>query len=248
MRRILLIATSLCLPGWGWAQAGPPFLTNDPGTPGDGHWEINLGYVPTAVPGSRSDQLPQLDVNFGLGERLQLTYELPYVIESDAGKSNRTGWSNSVVGIKWRFVDQGERGWNLSTFPQLELRASAAALAAGIAGPAPRLLLPVEVTHPIGPVDLNVEAGYFIPWHGSGEAILGCVVGKSVNPRLELDAEVFDDRLADASPTVVIDVGGRFRIRDRLIALFMAGRGITGAAATQPTFLGYFGLQILLGH
>ena len=24
------------------AQAGPPFLTNDPGTPGNANWEINM--------------------------------------------------------------------------------------------------------------------------------------------------------------------------------------------------------------
>ena len=27
------------------AQGGPPFLTDDPGTPGDGRWEINLAFT-----------------------------------------------------------------------------------------------------------------------------------------------------------------------------------------------------------
>jgi hypothetical protein len=28
------------------AQGGPPYYTNDPGTPGHLNWEINLGYMP----------------------------------------------------------------------------------------------------------------------------------------------------------------------------------------------------------
>jgi hypothetical protein len=28
------------------AQGGPPYYTNDPGTPGNLNWEINLGYMP----------------------------------------------------------------------------------------------------------------------------------------------------------------------------------------------------------
>ena len=28
------------------AQGGPPYYTNDPGTPGNFNWEINLGYMP----------------------------------------------------------------------------------------------------------------------------------------------------------------------------------------------------------
>ena len=28
------------------AQGGPPYYTNDPGTPGNLNWEINVGYMP----------------------------------------------------------------------------------------------------------------------------------------------------------------------------------------------------------
>jgi hypothetical protein len=29
-----------------FAQGGPPYYTNDPGTPGHLNWEINVGYMP----------------------------------------------------------------------------------------------------------------------------------------------------------------------------------------------------------
>ena len=54
------------------AQGGPPFITDDPDTPGANNWEIN-----TAVIGARSHQhwdlaAPDLDINYGWGERLAL--------------------------------------------------------------------------------------------------------------------------------------------------------------------------------
>jgi hypothetical protein len=57
------------------AQGGPPYYTNDPGTPGNLQWEINLGYMPFLFPNSSITHTPDLDINFGIGDRIQLTYE-----------------------------------------------------------------------------------------------------------------------------------------------------------------------------
>ena len=51
------------------AQGGPPLITNDPDTPGAGHWEINLAAAGTHASGSWEVSLPDLDVNYGLGGR-----------------------------------------------------------------------------------------------------------------------------------------------------------------------------------
>lgn len=52
-------------------------VTDDPGTPGDGHWEINLASI-----GSRSSSywliaVPDADINYGWGERVQLKIDTP---------------------------------------------------------------------------------------------------------------------------------------------------------------------------
>src|SRR5580693_9919991 len=105
-----LLAALLHCPGMAGAQAGPPFLTNDPGTPGNANWEINLGSMQTIARGSSAYQVPQIDLNFGVGDRIQLTYEIPYVFQESSGQSGATGWGNAYPGIKWRFLDQGEEG------------------------------------------------------------------------------------------------------------------------------------------
>ena len=81
----LIVLALLLAPCAAHAQGGPPFLTNDPGTPGDGHWEINVAAAQTLERGIDSYQLPQFDFNYGVGERVQLTYEVPYVIDTTPG-------------------------------------------------------------------------------------------------------------------------------------------------------------------
>ncbi len=229
------------------AQGGPPFLTNDPGTPGAGNWEINLGAAATHASGTGSYQLPQLDVNFGLGDRVQLTVEAPYVLQYSSGASAQEGWSNVFLGVKWRFLDQGEEGWQASVFPQFETAGSRLAQRNGIAIAGPRLLLPVELVHKVGPLDVNVEAGYYLPRNGYSERFLGVALGRELSPRLELDGEIYADKASGAPPDdTIADVGLRYKLHPAFILLGLAGRSIAGTGGEHAQFVGYLGVQILL--
>ena len=207
----------------------------------------------TLTHGIDSYQLPQFDLNYGLGERVQLTYEVPYVVDTMPGEPHHSGWSNAYPGVKWRFLDQGEDGWQLSTFPQVETGAAALAQQRGLASPGPRFLLPFEAAKKVGPIDLDVEAGYYFPKQGLRERIIGLVAGHSFGGGLELDAELYDDRAIGSDGAVggvprytLLDLGGRYKLARGIIALFMAGRSVTGTGGEGPTFNGYFGVQILL--
>ncbi|HMD28540.1 MAG TPA: hypothetical protein VKH13_08225 [Steroidobacteraceae bacterium] len=228
------------------AQAGPPFLTNDPGTPGNANWEINLASMQTIARGISSYQVPQIDLNFGLGDRIQLTYEIPYIVQTSSGQPQQSGWGNGYPGVKWRFLDEGEDGWQMSIFPQVETGASSLARQKGIAVAGPRYLMPFEVTKKVGEFNVDFEAGYYFPGNGPKERILGLVAGRPVTQRLELDAELYDDRVYDGAHSTTLDFGGRFKLGRGFIALFMAGRSI--GANGEPQFIGYFGVQILLSN
>ena len=243
-----LLITELLMPCGARADAGPPYLTNDPGTPGDGHWEINLASMQTIERAQASYELPQIDINLGVGERIQLSYEIPYVVQTSSGGPRESGWSNTTIGVKWRFLDQGEGGWQVSTFPQLQAAGSTAAQRTGIAVDGPRLLLPLEVARTVGPLSLNFEAGYYRPWHGPEERILGVVAGRSVTARLELDAEIYNDHVLGSENVTTADVGGRFKLARGFILLFMAGRSLGATSTGQVQFLGFLGIQILLSN
>src|ERR1700733_9748825 len=103
-----VLACSLGAASGARAQAGPPFLTNDPGTPGNANWEINVGSMQTLAHGASTYEITQIDLNFGLRGRSQLPYEIPYVLHASSGQATQSGWSNGYPGIKWRFVDEGE--------------------------------------------------------------------------------------------------------------------------------------------
>jgi len=98
------------------AQGGPPFRTDDPDTPGNRHWEINFGWVGDRNLANGAYQTPDVDINYGLGSRIQLKYEIPIAIEetrsqaatsSDAAVAGHVigGLGESQPGIKWRFYE-----------------------------------------------------------------------------------------------------------------------------------------------
>jgi len=248
---VALCASSVLLhfPSAALAQAGPPFFANDPGTPGHANWEVNIGSMPTVARGASSYQIPQIDLNVGIGDRVQLTYEIPYVVQIRSGESAHSAWSNGNSGVKVRFVDQGADGWQVSTFPQIEMGASQRARQTGIAGPAPRYLIPIEASRRIGTVDLNVEAGYYFGSHGPRERILGFVAGRSVTERLEVGVETYDDRVdGGVAHSTTLELGGRYKLRPGVIALFMAGPGVNRTSQGQTQFVGYCGVQFLLSN
>jgi hypothetical protein len=45
LRRLLCVCLFICASSSLLAQAGPPFQTDDPETPGNGNWEINFGFI-----------------------------------------------------------------------------------------------------------------------------------------------------------------------------------------------------------
>jgi hypothetical protein len=76
------------------AQGGPPFITDDPGTPGNHHWEINFGWIGNHNPGQSYYEIPDVDINYGWGDRIQLKYELPLAAGTDAAEERDSGWVN----------------------------------------------------------------------------------------------------------------------------------------------------------
>src|SRR5208282_1667210 len=101
-------------------QGGPPMITDDPGTPGDGNWEINTADIATFARTQSINQVPYFDINYGWGDRLQLKMEGGYTIFKSAGDSAESGPGPLLVGVKWRFMDQEKDGvLSISTYPQL---------------------------------------------------------------------------------------------------------------------------------
>ncbi len=240
----MLMLAALALPAA--AQGGPPFIGDDPGTPGDGNWEVNVAAYAERHPTDRIYNAPLLDANYGWGSRIQLKYQVPYLVDGTDGGPTRSGLGNSLAGVKWRFYDNDENGLQISTYPQIEFSNPTSSLERGLVSDSARFYLPIELTKKIGSFMINPEVGYWFADREGAAWATGLVVGRDVSQRLELDGEVYDTANTNGSNHWnTFDGGGRYKLGEHFMLLFMAGRSFRGPASGQPQFFGYLGMQFL---
>jgi hypothetical protein len=96
----------------------PPLDVDDTGTPGCNGWEINIvtsGELGKAM----SFDSPLLDINYGIGDNVQLKVEAPYQFTRIDGV-NHGGVGAAEVGIKHRFFEDESRDLSIAVYPQVE--------------------------------------------------------------------------------------------------------------------------------
>lgn len=109
----------------------PPMQTEDTETPGSNHWEINVVLSGDVGSDEREVDAPSLDINYGLGDSVQLTYEVPYAFAREelqegtvgsTGSVAANGVGDSVFGVKYRFYDNKDTGLSFAIYPQIQFR------------------------------------------------------------------------------------------------------------------------------
>jgi hypothetical protein len=249
------------------AQGGPPFITDDPAPPGNRHWEINFGWIADHNPGNAYYQTPDVDMNYGWGDRIQLKYELPMAVATDSNNTTRAGLGESLLGIKYRAWQHYQPGkpkdddhidFSIGTYPQASINNPTSAVRRGIVENGPQYYLPLEATAQIGPVALDGEVGH---WFGNqlipSRWGRGLIAGHAFSERFELYSEIYDlqdanriglvpkqrELTVDFGGRQTLDKGGHFRL------LFMGGRAIQAVTRqnSEPNWIAYLGIQMLLG-
>jgi hypothetical protein len=233
------------------AQGGPPYFTNDPATPGPLRWEINFGYIPQLSRVQSRTSMPDVDLNFGLGQRIQLTCEFSWVRLNIDPATPQYGLSQDELGVKWRFYDNDRQGLAISVFPQVAVNNPARASVEP--GEGASLTLPVQITKRLGPVSVDGEFGYTLVHGGPNGWLVGVVAGheKTIGHKhpklLEFDVEFYASGDVDGQLSQETIGGGvRYKLHPPVIVLAMAGRGLHHTLEGQPSFVAYVGLQFLL--
>jgi hypothetical protein len=266
-RILLQLLACLSFAAWAHAQGGPPFITDDPGTPGNKHWEINIGWEANHNPGLSYYLLPDIDLNYGWGDRIQLKYEIPLAAATDQYNTTRAGLGESFPGVKWRFFEHHTPGesptdenmtFSLGTYPQVYINNPTSAVRRGIVENGPEYYLPIEATTKVGPIDFNGEVGH---WFGNRHVPdrwgRGLIAGHEFSDRFELYAEVYDLQDANRIDGVpkqrqfTADIGGRQTLdhAGHLRLLFMGGRALQAVTEQngEPNWIAYIGVQVLMG-
>jgi hypothetical protein len=227
------------------AQGGPPLLTDDPGTPGDGRVELNIAITAEKFRHETLYEAPLIDLNYGVGERVQLKVELPWLIEHKTPGSDASGLGNALLGIKYRFLDQEREDVDASVYPQVEFRTNPRSRRVGLVGEGLSLLLPVQAARDFGPIAVNVEFGYQIVEENEDAWTWGLALGREVSEVVELLGEVHGESGSHFDHgELVWNLGARVHLSEACSLLLSAGRGIRGESRSEPQFIAYLGLQL----
>jgi hypothetical protein len=229
------------------AFAGPPLLTDDPDTPGDKRWEINVAYTLDKRQTESTMETPILDLNYGVGDNIQIKYELPWLIHHEQEAGTRSGIGNSKVGVKWRFLDEEKCGVNMSTYPQFMFNSPTSSAAKGLNDEGTSLLIPVEVSKKFGPVTVNGEVGYTFSQHSDNEWLYGLFIGYEILKNLTILGEIHGGATTEFKQNeVVFNIGTQWDFTKKYGLLVSAGRSLSHVTSDEPNLLLYLGLQIRL--
>ena len=103
------------------AQAGPPFVTDDPEPVEYQHWEFYIASMHSELGGDWSGTAPHFEVNYGAVPDLQLHLIAPLAYDSPPEGAGHYGLGDIELGAKYRFI-QETNGWpQVGIFPLLEV-------------------------------------------------------------------------------------------------------------------------------
>jgi len=243
MRAAILLALGAFHLNAAHAQGGPPMATDDPGTPGDGHWEINLAAVGTHMRDAWNVDVPDADINYGVGEHIQLNLDLPWTYTNADGHW-RAAIGDTSIAVKWRFLDADAHGFELSTYPRYQSSLSSYAERIGVASPDAEFFLPLEVATKFQAFEIAADLGRHFVQHEDSFWSAGIVVGHACgSEEVQCLAEIHREwRPGDAQ--TLVNFGLRWKLTDSLTFLGAAGREFGHASEDQARAVIYLGVQL----
>ena len=228
------------------AQGGPPMITDDPGTPGNRKWEINLSVAFEHRPNETACDAPGIDLNYGVGEHIQLTLQGGPVLLKRSGHGVIGGLGATEAAVKWRFLDEEKSGLDVSMFPRVIFNISQSSVRRGLADDGTHFQIPFQVAKGFGRFHADAEFGPRTGTIGPSEWIYGIVGGlelrKTTMVMVELQGTSRTNFTDDA---LTVNVGFRQNLTDSCIFIASLGHEVRAPAGESLAFIGYCGLQLL---
>jgi hypothetical protein len=237
-----------------WAQAGPPFQTDDPTPVPLGHYEAYVFGAVAATLVEVDPVGPAFEFNWGAIPNVQLHVILPLgaVLPSNnplyapGGQGpSAFGLTDMELGVKYAFIKQTKRRPQIGTFVMFELPTGNYSQGLGVGRPWYKV--PIWVEKEFGHWSLVGGVGYVINNQNQYRDYVygGYLVKGKINKRLELSVEVFSHaREGFATPqtqaSTLIDAGGYYHFKSPgWQLLFAYGHSIAGETE-QYAYLGLY--------
>lgn len=219
-------------------------ITDDPGTPGDRKWEINLAIAFEHRSDETSLDLPEIDLNYGVGEHIQLTLQTAPVLLKREDHGPVGGLGGTEAAVKWRFLDEDTSGFAISMFPRIIFNIQQSSARRGLAEDGTRFQIPFQASKTFGPWQIDGEFGPLASSVGRSEFLYGVVAGYDLAKPTMLMAELHGtSRTNFTRDTLTLNFGLRHAFDEHRILILSMGHEIRSPEQSLA-LIGYFGIQL----
>lgn len=221
-------------------------ITDDPGTPGNGHWENNLAITLAHPPNEWLFETPALDLNYGLGEHIQLTLQTAAVLSKRSNHGLIGGLGSVEAAVKWRF---SMRRRAASPCPLSRASSSISSnRPSGAAWPTMErgVQAPVQIARKLGPIALDGEFGPMVSSVGRSEWLYGIAAGFDLAKNTSVMAELQGTARTNFTRDVLtVNFGLRHKLSASAILITSLGHEVHSPHDQQLAWIGYCGVQLL---
>ena len=220
-------------------------ITDDPGTPGNGKWENNFAIAFEHRPGETAYDVPAIDLNYGVGDYIQLTLQTAPVLLKRSDQDVIGGMGGTEAAVKWRFLDEATSGLDMSMFPRVIFNVQESSVRRGLAEDGTRFQIPFQAAKTFGRLHLDVEVGPRANTVGRNEWLYGIVGGFDASKSTMLMAELHDESLMNFSgDALTLNFGLRHEFTETYILIVSMGHEIR-SPGQSTALIGYFGMQFV---
>src|SRR5262245_9182301 len=220
-------------------------ITDDPGTPGPGKWENNFAISFEHRSGETSLDLPQIDLNYGVGKNIQLTLQTAPVLLKQDDHGPIGGLGGTETAVKWRFFDEEKNGVDMSMFPRIIFNIQSSSARRGLADDGTRFQIPFQIAKTFGRFHADAEFGPVGITVGRSEWLYGIVGGFDVAKPTMLMAELHGtSRMNFDRDTLTLNFGLRQAFDEHHILIISLGHELR-SPEDSLALIGYFGVQLV---
>ena len=232
-KKVFVVVILAIIGSWapgGNIYAGPPFVTDDPEPVEYQHWEFYLASQYTRTADGTSGTLPHLEINYGAAPNLQVHLIAPVAFNDPNDATKSTGYGDTEVGIKYRFVQESKHIPQIGSFPLVEIPTGDRDR--GLGNGKAQMFLPLWLQKSWGPWTSYGGGGYWInPGAGNKNWIYtGWLLQRDFSKVLTLGGEIFHRTAStvDGESGSGFNAGGQINFGEHYHFLFSAGKDFSG--------------------
>ena len=226
----------------------PPMFADDTSSPGDHNIELNFVADADLASDRKQFELPVVDINYGVGETLQLKYEVPMALlrttETDSAgnmhQHSARGISNSTAGVKYRFYDDEDSHLSFAVYPQLEFRTpgSKSENDGGVAAGGTTMILPLLVTKEQEHIAFTGNAGFEKSSEEGTHVFAVGGIGTRLSDHLAILGEIAGQDLnRSADRRILLNIGVRRKLDDHQTIGSSIGRDLHAGDGLKHTYI-----------